>query len=837
MHGRPTGIEDVPDLGVPHVEAPKGWELGRMLAIGGTAIVYELAGPSPAVLKWARWRERDVRSRFQIEADVLRTVGPPATPALIDHGASDGTPYIIMERVGGETLAAWMSRAGDRGGLGEIIAILTRAAASLAALHDAGYVHRDLKPENICVDGRGVRLLDFGFAKPLRTADANLTQIGTIVGTPHYIAPEQIRTGGVVDHRADIYSLAVIMFEMLAGRPPFVGERRAIEYQHQVARPPSVRETRAIPPALDELVQRCLAKQPDARPQTALELRDALGQVMTAPGTIRGIGAVTGSQPGTAKPLGDQSEVALAWIVGGDPVAITRAIGAVHGVIARQRGDGILAAFSAKHHEAPLAIALGACRNLVRERCRVTIHTTTALVRRSVGGKPMVYGKDIQQADWIPEAPFVGLVLTKAAARPTLDVPATDVPGYFREREAAAGNTTDIEHAPTLVGRGPVVARIAAAVAQPIIVDVAGSDGAGKSRVLEAVANKLRTAGRDVAYIRARPRLLGDRADDERVLQTLGHAGDASSAFQAAAQRNLVLIVDDADQLSRSFLRRLLGTLPFARVIATQTPVFEVLDGAEDRIAIELPRLSHEDAGVLLREQLRPARLIPDVLVERLALRGAGNPRLLLALAHDMKRRGALRRHAGSDEWYVAVDELDTLLAPPSVGWLATRAMEDLPAEVVPILRMCAALGPRFCRDEIASVCGSANTNDQLAFLLREGTLAEQGGWYELVDRSLRDAIYEHLAGERELVHARALAYWLEHRIANTTGWLARVAFHAEGARQRETAAAGWIALAGAARRRDEPELATVLLARAHASLAPGLSTAVREAIDSLADD
>src|SRR5206468_3593322 len=112
---------------------------------------------APAVMKFSRWPTYELRARFSLEAEVLRAVGPPATPAFIEQGLVDEYPYLIMEHVPGETLATWMSRTGERGGLGEIVAILTRVAAALTGLHAKNYIHRDLKPENILIGGKGVR--------------------------------------------------------------------------------------------------------------------------------------------------------------------------------------------------------------------------------------------------------------------------------------------------------------------------------------------------------------------------------------------------------------------------------------------------------------------------------------------------------------------------------------------------------------------------------------------------------------------------------------------------------------------------------------------------------
>ncbi|HEY0986842.1 MAG TPA: serine/threonine-protein kinase, partial [Kofleriaceae bacterium] len=253
-HGRSTGFIAEAAEPVPHVAPPRGWRIERHLATGGTAHVFVVVHDdgTQAILKWGRWRERDIYVRFEAEAKVLRTVGAAWTPALYDHGVVDDWPYIIMEFLAGETLAAWMSRSGDRGGLGEILGLLDQMAAGLGAIHGAGVIHRDFKPENVVIGPRGVRLIDFGLAK--EPTGPGFTQVGAVVGTVHYLAPEQASVSAKVDHRADIYSFGVVAFEMLCGGPPFIGERRSIEYQHSVCRPPSVREWRAVPDELEQLV-------------------------------------------------------------------------------------------------------------------------------------------------------------------------------------------------------------------------------------------------------------------------------------------------------------------------------------------------------------------------------------------------------------------------------------------------------------------------------------------------------------------------------------------------------------------------------------------------------
>ena len=651
---------------------------------------------TPAILKWGRWRERDIYLRFELEAEVLRTVGASWTPALYDHGAIDGWPYIVMEYLPGETLAAWMSRSGDRGGIGEIIGLLDQLAAGLAAIHAAGIVHRDLKPENVLL-GRGVRLIDFGLAK--QPSMPGLTQVGAVVGTVHYLAPEQIHGGATVDHRADIYSLGVVAFEMMCGGPPFIGERRSLEYQHSVCRPPSVREWRAVPDELDQLVAACLAKQPEARPQTALEVRARLSRAVAGSATARGV---------APRALGVRGRVALIWAEGADPVAVVRAVGDVNGLVVRRRGDGVLAVFTGLDHDTPLAAALGAAQALAAEHARIIVHAGTALVRRTAQGKVTAYGDDIEQFErWLPASPGAGagsgILLTAAAAELAPDADAApDAPGFFRPGQRDRTDAADAAATPPLVGRSNLIESLAAIATQalvdarPVHVAITGASGTGKTRVLEAVCERLRAGGHDVIALRGERRFAGEHPDD-RLREALG-GGELVVAIEQAAARGTLIALDDAAWIPAGTHRALDhalagGAAKLAVLTASAAPLGD--DDASYRIDVSLPPLGFNDADVLVRELLRPARLIPGVLVERLAIRAGGNPGLLVALTGEITRRGAIRRHVGSDEWYVAADELDTLLAAPSQAWFAVRALEDLSADLGSLVRTCAGLGDR----------------------------------------------------------------------------------------------------------------------------------------------
>jgi serine/threonine-protein kinase len=177
--------------------------------------------------------------------------------------------YIIMPRILGESLKSLMQREGARP-LREAVRILVEAADALGAAHEAGVVHRDVKPENIMLEGKGrrVQLMDFGISKALDSKDGTgLTSTGILVGTPHYMSPEQASGEPSLDHRSDQYSLAVIGYQMIAGTLPFEGEStRAILFQQMIGVPKSLASVMPdLPPTLSDVIDRALSKDPADR--------------------------------------------------------------------------------------------------------------------------------------------------------------------------------------------------------------------------------------------------------------------------------------------------------------------------------------------------------------------------------------------------------------------------------------------------------------------------------------------------------------------------------------------------------------------------------------------
>ena len=216
--------------------------------------------------------------RFSREAHAAASIAHPAVVRIYDAGVEDDTRFIVMEYVPGENLATLVARESPLDPV-RAVTIAAQVAAALSAAHRAGIVHRDIKPANVMIDDEGkVKVLDFGVA---RLQDATtLTQVSSVPGTAAYMAPEQA-LGERADARSDIYALGCLLYALLCGRPPFSGDNAAAILHQQIdATPAAPRELdRRIPPALDALVLRMLAKSRGDRPQSAGQVHDELSEL------------------------------------------------------------------------------------------------------------------------------------------------------------------------------------------------------------------------------------------------------------------------------------------------------------------------------------------------------------------------------------------------------------------------------------------------------------------------------------------------------------------------------------------------------------------------------
>ncbi len=226
----------------------------------------------------------DLLERFFSEARATSMIDHPGIVQVLDCDlAASGQPFIVMEYLTGETLMAFLRRRGTLAAH-EAAAFSRQIAEALGAAHAKGIIHRDVKPDNVFVTGEqpaAIKLVDFGIAKlagDFAGGPVSRTQTGVMMGTPLYMSPEQCRGAGAVDARTDVYSLGCILFEMLCGRPPFVfqgvGE---LVTAHMTQAPPGTRTLNpTVPPGLEQLVNRLLAKSPGDRPQDMQQVAEAL---------------------------------------------------------------------------------------------------------------------------------------------------------------------------------------------------------------------------------------------------------------------------------------------------------------------------------------------------------------------------------------------------------------------------------------------------------------------------------------------------------------------------------------------------------------------------------
>jgi hypothetical protein len=210
--------------------------------------------------------------RFKSEIRLARTISSKHVVRTHDIGERDGVYYLTMEYVEGITVRELLDTRG-RLGTAPTLAIASQLAQSLVAAHEQGVIHRDIKPQNLLLDAAGVlKVMDFGVAR-LAGGSANLTEVGMLVGTPSYMAPEQMM-GESFDHRIDLYATGVVLFECLVGKLPFEGNS-AVALIARVLRdapPAPAAHDPEIPQAFSDLVVRLLAKDPAQRPANAAEL-------------------------------------------------------------------------------------------------------------------------------------------------------------------------------------------------------------------------------------------------------------------------------------------------------------------------------------------------------------------------------------------------------------------------------------------------------------------------------------------------------------------------------------------------------------------------------------
>ncbi|MBZ4373945.1 protein kinase [Corallococcus sp. AS-1-6] len=329
--------EEVP--ATPSVDPLVGSKIGEFVirervGAGGMGVVYRAEHPligKHAAIKVMRAElvSPEQEQRLLVEARAVNAIRHPGVLDIFNFGTlPDCRPYVVMELLQGQSLADRMREQG-RMDVGTTAWVLEQVLAALAAAHRAGVVHRDLKPANVFLmeqpDGAPlIKLVDFGIAKVMQEHDALARADGSTVGTPDFMAPEQVR-GGEVGPAADLYALGVMAFHMLTGTRPFQGDNVQVMFAHVEQIPPRVStRVEGIPPELDELVARLMEKEPAKRPATATDVRMKLRALARPP---------VSAEPDAPPPSSVESRaVPAATVPAGRRNGVSLAVTAVAGV-------------------------------------------------------------------------------------------------------------------------------------------------------------------------------------------------------------------------------------------------------------------------------------------------------------------------------------------------------------------------------------------------------------------------------------------------------------------------------------------------------------------------
>jgi tetratricopeptide (TPR) repeat protein/tRNA A-37 threonylcarbamoyl transferase component Bud32 len=817
--------------------APPVWPdpVGKLLGAGGFAAVWELA--NNRVLKLAHVSHELAQARLAREAEAMIAIGAPSVPHVYGSGVlEDGRAWISMDKIVGTTISDLTTAGAMRAS--EAVACGLAILESLRAVHAARFVHRDLKPDNLVRRADGsVVILDLGLARKLPDDPDDPTRANVQVGSLEYIPPEQITDSASVDERSDLYAFGCVLYELCAGRPPFIGDAAALERAHTALRPPKLGALAHVPGAVEALVHECLQKEPARRPSSVAVAQARLASASDEPSSVKMAHSMSVIREG-------KQPVVLLWA---ELPRVDRALlGMLTGrrlVVVSQRGRRVLAGVLGGEHADPASAAIAAARDLAASGARVALHLEALRVDSAANGST-IHGEPVDKPEtWLPAKPWLGVVMTRALAT------VTQAPTRSSEAGPEFRALADEESSRELFGRDLLLTDLAADAAAalrgmpessdrsgsgtwhpqgPAFALLLGDSGVGKTVFAVELGKRLAELGVRVHYaaVRApgtgRPGytalapLIGDLKVQGSIVRPIGDALRA-----AARMRPTAIILDDLHLAEHD----LLDALEYATLGGEPLPLW-VLGVASPRIDVRRPQLGQraerhrrdilppldEDAAVsLIASLLQPAEYPPLRALRRLVALAHGNPLHLAMLAREIHQRGAVRERPGGAGYFLDISALDDLQQLALGPWLAARELAGLGVELVALARLCAVLGGEIQRDEVVAVVdaversGGATTpvdvDIGLAELVRSQILTASEHGYMFRQTLVEEGVYTTTnEDERRVLHHKALDYWSAAQ-SDDPAVAERIARHAEAIGNRRVAATAFATLGERAHR------------------------------------
>ncbi len=686
-------------------------ELGR----GGMGVVYRARDPllnREVAVKLVSSADLtpELEERFQREAQVVAQMDHPAIVAIYDVGRHEGSLFFVMPVASGTNLLRLIRDQSLH--LGEVVDIGIQVAEALEYSHARGVVHRDIKPANIMVtreEGAGarVRVMDFGLAHA--TTESRLTKTGTLVGTVAYLAPEQVASRAF-DGRSDIYSLGVVLYECLVGEPPFTGEVQSILYRivHEIPQPPRALGAE-IREELQDIILRCLEKDPGKRPQKAGQVAEALRRHKSSLATDEFRMSVVLSasrvlqRPSMSVFIGREKEFAelqrrLNAAISGD---------CQFAVVAGEPGIG---------------------------KTRLLEELKNLSIARKMR---VLYGRFVEQDRSFSYQGFCELIQD-----------------YFRSRDAAnhSGERPDFSDlAADLIALFPQLSEIAelrAAVSGDSRIAAPAEERKAEDRIqiFELLAKTLtRIAG-------GKPLVL--------ILENLHGAEVSIEALQYIVRRlgpTPTFIVGSYRQTETD----------------KRHPLTRMLDSFVDDprfVSLTLPPFSPSEHRSLV-ESLVGAPKVSDHLAQRLRDATEGNPFFTKELIRSLVESGGITRD-DTGEWSFSKEaEISADALPATIQQAVEKRVERLPEELRDLLSIASVLGKTFGSRVLETLAEDAKgIDDSIERLIREGILEEEresrGDRLTFSSGIVRDVLYGALSRRRRRSLHRKYAELIEKRSA-----------------------------------------------------------------------